>query len=120
MNNGALVKLVDVHKVYRTGEMEVPAVRGVSLSIANTGTTEIKQWTLGFDLEGDVRPGSGWNGTWQQQGTRATVTGLPGHTDLAAGMSVTDIGASIDGPHASGIPESFDLNGVQCRTASQP
>src|ERR1041384_6169380 len=33
MNNGALVRLVDVHKVYRTGEMEVPAVRGVSLEI---------------------------------------------------------------------------------------
>ena len=33
MNDGALVRLVDVHKVYRTGEMEVPAVRGVSLEI---------------------------------------------------------------------------------------
>ncbi len=33
MNNGALVRLLDVHKVYRTGEMEVPAVRGVSLDI---------------------------------------------------------------------------------------
>src|SRR5437868_8265970 len=33
MNIGALVKLVDVHKVYRTGEMEVPAVRGISLEI---------------------------------------------------------------------------------------
>ena len=33
MNNGTLVRLVDVHKVYRTGEMEVPAVRGVSLEI---------------------------------------------------------------------------------------
>jgi putative ABC transport system ATP-binding protein len=33
MNNGTLVKLVDVHKTYRTGEMEVPAVRGVSLEI---------------------------------------------------------------------------------------
>ena len=33
MINSALVKLVDVHKVYRTGEMEVPAVRGVSLEI---------------------------------------------------------------------------------------
>jgi len=33
MNNGAVVKLIDVHKVYRTGEMEVPAVRGVSLDI---------------------------------------------------------------------------------------
>src|SRR5882724_12056768 len=33
MNNGALVKLVDVRKTYRTGEMEVYAVRGVSLEI---------------------------------------------------------------------------------------
>jgi len=33
MNNGALVRLIDVHKVYRTGEMEVPAVRGVSIEI---------------------------------------------------------------------------------------
>ena len=33
MNNGGLVRLVDVHKIYRTGEMEVPAVRGVSLDI---------------------------------------------------------------------------------------
>ena len=33
MNNGALVKLVDVHKIYRAGEMEVSAVGGVSLEI---------------------------------------------------------------------------------------
>jgi len=33
MNNGELVRLIDVHKVYRTGELEVPAVRGVSLEI---------------------------------------------------------------------------------------
>src|SRR5262249_21049030 len=33
MNNSALVRLLDVHKVYRTGEMEVAAVRGVSLEI---------------------------------------------------------------------------------------
>ena len=33
MNNGAPVRLVDVHKFYRTGEMEVRAVRGVSLEI---------------------------------------------------------------------------------------
>src|SRR5437868_6998683 len=33
MNNAALVKLIEVHKVYRTGEMEVAAVRGVTLEI---------------------------------------------------------------------------------------
>jgi putative ABC transport system ATP-binding protein len=33
MNNGVIVSLIDVHKTYRTGEMEVPAVRGVSIEI---------------------------------------------------------------------------------------
>src|SRR5213596_3847487 len=33
MNNGTVVKLIDAHKTYRTGEVEVQAVRGVSLEI---------------------------------------------------------------------------------------
>jgi putative ABC transport system ATP-binding protein len=33
MNNGALVSLIDVHKTCRTGEMQVHAVRGVTLEI---------------------------------------------------------------------------------------
>jgi putative ABC transport system ATP-binding protein len=33
MNNGTLVRLIDVRKTYHTGEMEVPAVRGVSIEI---------------------------------------------------------------------------------------
>jgi putative ABC transport system ATP-binding protein len=33
MDNGAIVSLIDIHKTYLTGEMEVPAVRGVSLEI---------------------------------------------------------------------------------------
>jgi putative ABC transport system ATP-binding protein len=33
MNNGSVVNLIDVHKTYRTGEVDVLAVRGVSLEI---------------------------------------------------------------------------------------
>ncbi len=33
MNNGEVVQLIDVHKTYRTGELEVHAVHGVSLQI---------------------------------------------------------------------------------------
>src|SRR5437879_11903710 len=33
MNNGTVVKLIDVHKTSRAGEVEVHAVRGVSLEI---------------------------------------------------------------------------------------
>jgi len=32
-DNGSVVRLVDVHKVYHTGDVEVPAVRGISLEI---------------------------------------------------------------------------------------
>ena len=35
MNNGTVVKLIDVRKTYRTGDVEVPAVRGVSLEIGS-------------------------------------------------------------------------------------
>ncbi|GAB3837707.1 hypothetical protein ACFPIJ_16430 [Dactylosporangium cerinum] len=48
------------------------------------------------------------------------VTALPGHPDLASGASVHDVGTTIDGPGAAGIPDSFLLNGVHCRTAAQP
>jgi putative ABC transport system ATP-binding protein len=34
MNNGSIVNLINVHKTYRTGEMEVLAVRGVSIEIS--------------------------------------------------------------------------------------
>ncbi|HEU0275923.1 MAG TPA: ABC transporter ATP-binding protein [Candidatus Udaeobacter sp.] len=33
MNDGSIVRLIDVHKTYRTGEMEVHAVQGVSIEI---------------------------------------------------------------------------------------
>jgi putative ABC transport system ATP-binding protein len=33
MNNGEVVRLIDVHKTYQTGDVEVHAVRGVSLDI---------------------------------------------------------------------------------------
>ena len=33
MKNGIVVRLIDVHKTYRTGEVDVHAVRGVSLDI---------------------------------------------------------------------------------------
>jgi putative ABC transport system ATP-binding protein len=36
-DNAAVVRLEDVHKTYRTGEVEVHAVRGVSLEIARGG-----------------------------------------------------------------------------------
>ncbi|MFG2044645.1 serine/threonine-protein kinase [Dactylosporangium sp. NPDC048998] len=92
----------------------------VSLSITNTGRTALRAWALNFDVDGQVRTASGWNGTWQQQGTAVTVSGLDGHLDLGAGSSVSDVGANIDGQHAGTIPDAFVLNGVRCQTATQP
>jgi hypothetical protein len=92
----------------------------VSLSIANTGNTSLRQWVLQFDLPDGLRARAGWNGVWQQHGQRVSVGGLPGHPDLAAGTSVSDIGTSIDGQGAGSVPDRFLLNGTPCRTAPQP
>ncbi|MFC4996229.1 serine/threonine-protein kinase [Dactylosporangium cerinum] len=92
----------------------------VSLSIANTGGTDVRQWALQFDLPDGLQVRDGWNGVWQQQGQRVDVAALPGHPDLAAGASVHDVGTTIDGSGAAGIPDSFLLNGVHCRTTAQP
>lgn len=91
----------------------------VSLSIANTGTSDIRQWTLEFDLNGGRQVRAGWNGIWRQQGTRVTVAGASDNPDLMAGRSVSDVGTNIDGPDASGMPASFTLNGVRCTIVSQ-
>jgi cellulase/cellobiase CelA1 len=92
----------------------------VSLSIANTGSTDVSQWALQFGLQDGLRVRDGWNGVWQQQGQRVNVAALPGHPDLAAGTSVNDVGTTIDGVGAADIPDDFLLNGVHCRTAAQP
>ncbi|WP_432827690.1 cellulose binding domain-containing protein [Dactylosporangium sp. CA-092794] len=92
----------------------------VSLSVTNTGRTTVPDWALAFDVDGQVRTGSAWNGTWEQQGSRVTVTGLAGHPDLPAGTSQSDVGVNIDGPHAGTIPDAFTLNGMPCRTTTQP
>ncbi|WP_327002519.1 cellulose binding domain-containing protein [Dactylosporangium sp. NBC_01737] len=92
----------------------------VALSIANTGEVVTQRWTLTFDLAEGLQTRDGWNGAWQQQGARVTVAGLPGHPDLAAGSSVSDVGVSIDGRGATGIPGSFVLNGQRCQVTAQP
>ncbi|WP_238006216.1 serine/threonine-protein kinase [Dactylosporangium sp. AC04546] len=92
----------------------------VSLSIVNTGKTDVRHWVLSFDLGAGSQTRDGWNGTWQQQGERVTVAGLPGHADLPAGSSINDVGAGIDGQRAADIPTSFTLNGTPCTLAPQP
>ncbi|GAA2633862.1 serine/threonine protein kinase PknA [Dactylosporangium fulvum] len=89
----------------------------VALSVSNTGRSGLREWALTFDLDGQVRADSAWNGTWQQEGTQVTVSGLPGHTDLTAGAAVNDVGVNVDGQHADRIPDTFHLNGARCQTA---
>jgi hypothetical protein len=88
----------------------------VLLSIANTGTTGIKGWTLRFDLKEGLQARSGWNGRWQQHGTRVTVADTPDNANLAPGTSTGDVGTNIDGQDATSVPDGFLLNGTRCRT----
>jgi hypothetical protein len=92
----------------------------VSLSISNTGPTDIERWSLSFDLKDGLKPQSSWNSTWHQQGQRVTVVGTSSNAALAAGKSVNDVGTNLYGANAAnGIGDNFVLNGMPCRTPSQ-
>jgi serine/threonine-protein kinase len=89
----------------------------VAVKITNASDADIRGWTLEFDLKGDVKAQSGWNGTWRQQGERVTVTAASHNADIRAGGTVDGVGTNLDGKDAGNrIPENFRLNGARCGT----
>jgi endoglucanase len=92
---------------------------GATLSIANTGTSAISNWTLGFTFPGNQRITNGWNATWTQAAGSANVTATPaGHNGLIpAGQSVTDLGFNASYTGTNGRPTAFTVNGRSCTVA---
>lgn len=87
------------------------------VTIANTGGVPASGWTLRFHMPKGQRVGIGWDGQWQQNGTKVTVHSPAGQGALAAGTSTTVgfIGAATtNGARHSGRPSHFTLNGHSC------
>lgn len=85
------------------------------VTIANTGSTPIDNWSLAFSFPGDQRIASAWNASVSQTASAVTAAALPYDQTVPAGGSIT-IGF-LGTWHASDAPPTaFTLNDGACAT----
>jgi endoglucanase len=84
-----------------------------AVTITDTGSAALDDWTLGYAYAGNQTLQSGWNGTWSQSGQQVTVTAPDWSSGIAAGAAyTTDANFGYSGANAA--PSSFTVNGVPC------
>jgi Cellulose binding domain len=91
---------------------------GASLTITNTGSTALNNWTLTFTFPGSQQITQLWNGNVTQSGATVTITNASYNGQVAAGAVVNPspgFNGSWNGSNPA--PTSFTLNGQTCNTA---
>jgi acetylxylan esterase len=87
-----------------------------SITIANTGTTAVEGWSLGFTLPAGQAITSGWGATYTPASGAVTAKNVAYNPAIAPGAS---IGIGLQASHTgdTGKPGSFTLNGTACAVA---
>jgi hypothetical protein len=84
-----------------------------SITIANTGTDAIDDWTLNWSFADEQAITSLWNATYIQDGAAVMAHHASWNGTIAAGSTVT-IGFLADRNEVNTNPTSFTLNGMTC------
>ena len=86
---------------------------GATITITNTGSTNINGWSLGFTFPNGQTITQIWDGAVTQKGSAVTVTNLSYDGTIAPGGSVSPgFNGTWNGTNSS--PTSFTLNGTTC------
>jgi endoglucanase len=87
-----------------------------NLSIANTGTTALSNWTLTWTFANGQTVTQLWNGNLAQSGNQVTVSNLSYNGSIPAGSTYTGVGFNGSWNNAiNAVPTSFVLNGTVCK-----
>ncbi|HEY6924670.1 MAG TPA: cellulose binding domain-containing protein, partial [Steroidobacteraceae bacterium] len=90
-----------------------------ALTIGNTGTTAVSNWTLTWSFANGQTVTQLWNGTETQTGANVSVTNAAFNGSIPAGGSVTGIGFTAAWNNVTNsVPTAFTLNGVACNGSS--
>jgi hypothetical protein len=84
-----------------------------NVTVANTGSSAMNGWTLGFTFPGDQRVTNGWNATVSQSGTAVTATNVAFNAAIAPGASAS-FGFQGTWGASNPAPTGFRLNGTAC------
>jgi cellulase/cellobiase CelA1 len=86
-----------------------------AITIANTGTVEITQWTLQWTFPGNQQIAGLWNGTYAQSGAAVAVTNLNYNGTIPAGGAYNGVGFTANFSGNNVPPMSFAVNGIVYR-----
>ncbi len=86
-----------------------------SITIQNTGTTPINNWTLTWSWTGSQFITQAWNSDLQSGGPQAVLTNASWNGSIAPGGSVNGIGFNASYSGSNPAPASFYLNGKLCQ-----
>ena len=86
-----------------------------NLTVANTGTSTINGWTLGFSFPGDQHITSAWNATVSQNGNSVSAANVGYNGTIAPGGN-TSFGFQGTWTSNDSNPTAFRLNGTACST----
>jgi hypothetical protein len=88
---------------------------GAAITIDNTGTTALTNWTLTWAFANGQTVTDLWNGTETQSGVNVTVSSLNYNGSIPAGGSYSGMGFNGTWNNtANAVPAAFSLNGTAC------
>jgi hypothetical protein len=88
---------------------------GAAITINNTGTTALTNWTLTWAFANGQTVTQLWSGTETQSGANVTVTNLSYNGSIPAGGSYSGMGFNGSWNNTTNaIPTAFSLNGTAC------
>jgi poly(hydroxyalkanoate) depolymerase family esterase len=86
-----------------------------TITLTNTGTAAVRDWSLAFTLPAGQTITSGWGAAYAPASGAVTARGLSYNSTLPAGAG-TQIGFQASHSGDTGKPASFTLNGTPCTT----
>ena len=93
-----------------------PGGFGASITIDNTGTTALSNWTLTWSFANGQTVTQLWNGNVVQNGSKVTVTNMSYNGSIPAGGSYTGVGFNGSWNNTTNaVPTSFAVNGTTCQ-----
>ena len=93
-----------------------PGGFGAAITINNTGTTSISNWTLTWAFANGQTITQIWNGSETQSGANVTVTNLSYNGSIPAGGNYNGMGFNGSWNNTTNaVPTSFAVNGTTCK-----
>ena len=85
-----------------------------AVTIQNTGSAPINNWTLSWTWPGNQEVTESWNATYTQTGANVKLTYMSYNSSIAAGATLNGVGFNGSYSGSNPPPTAFYVNGILC------